>query len=208
MATRRRIGVSAASTEAARRQLMQPVACWERVWTTPENVPSVSSLKVCKWVRTEKVQQFSDDEGGADEPLAPLPDEPEVVEGDEEMDQDEQAVNGAEPVQLETGAATAPLQEDMPSKPPSPKPQLSLLSSNDQGVDNTADVLDASLKPMEEGVGNAEDVKSVVGEMELEISVLGPDGLKSHDLAEMDGTDALVGGSLMDENVDSFAKAP
>lgn len=55
MATRRRIGVSAASTEAARRQLMQPVSCWERSWVTPENVPNIS-FKVRKWARTDKQQ--------------------------------------------------------------------------------------------------------------------------------------------------------
>src|SRR6266550_1678567 len=55
MATRRRIGVSAASTEAARRQLMQPVSCWERTWTTPENIPNIA-FKVRKWTRTDKPQ--------------------------------------------------------------------------------------------------------------------------------------------------------
>lgn len=55
MATRRRIGVSAASTEAARRQLMQPVPCWEQTWAVPENIPNVS-FKVRKWVRTDKPQ--------------------------------------------------------------------------------------------------------------------------------------------------------
>src|SRR5438309_3521745 len=106
MATRRRIGVSIASTEAARRQLMQPVPCWEKVWVT-SSIGS-SSLKVYKWVKTEKVQvsisklwsssvcthiyiyckQFDDEEGEADEPLAPLPDEPEVVDGDEDEQED------------------------------------------------------------------------------------------------------------------------
>lgn len=57
MATRRRIGVSIASTEAARRQLMQPVPCWEKVWVTPDSVSTGSSnLKVYKWIKTEKVQ--------------------------------------------------------------------------------------------------------------------------------------------------------
>ena len=53
MATRRRIGVSAATTEAARRQLMQPVPCWEQAWVPSDVNPS---LKVYKWVKTEKVQ--------------------------------------------------------------------------------------------------------------------------------------------------------
>jgi len=57
MATRRRIGVSAATTEAARRQLMQPVPCWEKVWSSPAGVSTGSSnLKVYKWMKTEKVQ--------------------------------------------------------------------------------------------------------------------------------------------------------
>lgn len=55
MATKRRIGVSAATTEAARRQLMQPVPCWEKVWAVP-SIPSGSTLKVYKWVKTEKIQ--------------------------------------------------------------------------------------------------------------------------------------------------------
>ncbi|PFH54844.1 hypothetical protein AMATHDRAFT_72601 [Amanita thiersii Skay4041] len=195
MATRRRIGVSAASTEAARRQLMQPVSCWERVWATPQNVPNGSSIKAYKWVRTDKVQQFSDDEGGADEPLAPLPDEPDVVDGDEEMDQEEQVANGAESVQPPGTRAATASQEDTPSKPPSPKPQLSLQATNDQ-VDNTGDVLDALLKPLDSGDDGGVP-KTVVDEgMELDMPVLGTDGLKldnSHELGEVDGGDGLVG---------------
>ena len=56
MATRRRIGVSIATTEAARRQLMQPVACWEKVWTVPEHAPPNSSMKIYKWVKADKKQ--------------------------------------------------------------------------------------------------------------------------------------------------------
>lgn len=55
MATRRRVGISNATTEAARRQLMQPVVCWEKVWSTPENAPTGSSLKVFKWVKTDRI---------------------------------------------------------------------------------------------------------------------------------------------------------
>jgi len=56
MATRRRIGVSAATTEAARRQLMQPVQCWEKIWAVPDNAPAGSTLRVYRWVKTEKTQ--------------------------------------------------------------------------------------------------------------------------------------------------------
>jgi hypothetical protein len=56
MALRRRIGISTATTEAARRQLMQPVPCWEKVWVVPEKAAPGSTLKVMKWVKTDKVQ--------------------------------------------------------------------------------------------------------------------------------------------------------
>ncbi|RDB29078.1 hypothetical protein Hypma_015737 [Hypsizygus marmoreus] len=211
MATRRRIGVSNASTEAARRQLMQPVQCWEKVWAIPEN-SSGANIKVYKWVKTEKTQQFSDDEGEVDEPLAPLPDEPEVVEGDEEMEQDE---TQPETVPLEDVTDLTATQEDgTPSKPPSPQPQLSisLQSSSELSIDQPSDTLDASLKPLDETI----DVGIDLGEkenpadgMELDISGLGPDGLgleSSHDLSQMDSADALVGGQAMDQSADPFGE--
>lgn len=45
-----------ATTEAARRQLMQPVVCWEKIWVAPENTSSNSTMKICKWVKTDKKQ--------------------------------------------------------------------------------------------------------------------------------------------------------
>ncbi|TRM70413.1 hypothetical protein BD626DRAFT_477382 [Schizophyllum amplum] len=52
MSTRRRVGVpSAATTEAARRQLMQPVqVCWEKRLVPVEG----SSLKAYKWTQINK----------------------------------------------------------------------------------------------------------------------------------------------------------
>ncbi|KAF5384846.1 hypothetical protein D9615_001353 [Tricholomella constricta] len=213
MATRRRIGVSAASTEAARRHLMQPVPCWEKVWVLPENSAPGSSFKVYKWVKTEKTQQFSDDEGEVDEPLAPLPDEPEVVEGDEEIDQDEALPeNAVESTQLTELIDLATTQDDL-SKPPSPKPQLSisLQNTSDLSVDRAGDALDASLKPLDESMDVGMDLveKTTPGDgIELDISALGPDGLGlegSHNLSQMEGADALIGGQVMDQSVDPFA---
>ena len=56
MSTRRRVGFSNNTSEASRRQLMQPVPCWEKVWTLPENAPLGTTLKVFRWVKTEKKQ--------------------------------------------------------------------------------------------------------------------------------------------------------
>jgi len=216
MATRRRIGVSIASTEAARRQLMHPVICWEKVWVTP-SVGS-PSLKAYKWVKTEKVQvgfnifswsqvskpilkQF-DEEGDVDESLAPLPDEPEVVEGDD----DEQEEPRNEVIQHKDVDM-----DDRPSEmPPSPKPQLTLIQSSseldvtvnvDDGLNHVPTLnLDASMV----GAGVEEDDKKG---LELDISGLGPDGLQlgvADDLSQLDPQDALLGGPLIDTG-DPFA---
>ncbi|KAG6817718.1 hypothetical protein H0H87_004509 [Tephrocybe sp. NHM501043] len=182
---------------------MQPVPCWEKVWVVPENGAPGSSLKVYKWVKTEKIQQFSDDEGEVDEPLAPLPDEPEVIDGDEE---DEAVPENA----IEETQATEIIDatQDEESKPPSPKPQLSMTLQGTTELET--DVLDASLKPMDTNL----DDELVLGtqgipgdEMELDMSGLGPDGLGlegSHDLSQLEGVDALVGGQVMDDSVDPF----
>jgi len=204
MATRRRIGVSAATTEAARRQLMQPVPCWEKVWVVP-TIPSGSSstLKVYKWLKTEKIQHFSDDEGEVDEPLAPLPDELEVVEveGDDDLEQDvADATQSKELTDIDQNV------DDPPSKLSSPKPQLRIMPSSLSGIEtrDSIDGLDASLKldaDMDDIVKKAND------DLELDISGLGPDGLQleaAHDLSQLDGPDGLLGGSLMDDSVDPF----
>lgn len=35
---------------------MQPVPCWEKVWVSPDNASAGSTLKVFKWVKTDKKQ--------------------------------------------------------------------------------------------------------------------------------------------------------
>ncbi|KAG8771986.1 hypothetical protein FRC15_003047 [Serendipita sp. 397] len=86
--------VAAHQTEAARRALIQPVPCWEYKWVVPPGMSSGSTLRVRQWVRTEKKQEFSDDEDDSIAALAPLPDEPEQGdedEEDEEMNKDKDA---------------------------------------------------------------------------------------------------------------------
>ncbi|KAH7101684.1 hypothetical protein BKA62DRAFT_770437 [Auriculariales sp. MPI-PUGE-AT-0066] len=89
-----------ATSDAARRTLMQPVTVWERVWVQSEGSP----LKLMKWVRTEQKAQFDESEGDAtiDAPLAPLPDEPEG-EGMLVDEDDEAADDAAEPADQESG---------------------------------------------------------------------------------------------------------
>ncbi|KAJ7044948.1 hypothetical protein C8F04DRAFT_1067127 [Mycena alexandri] len=207
MSTKRRVGVSSATTEAARRQLMQPVPSWEKVWVVPETAPAGSTIRILKWIKTSKTQHFSDDEGEADEPLAPLPDEVEVVEGDEDEADETAAAATTVP-----GAAEAPPQEEeLPSKPPSPKPQLSmgLEPPGDMIDDPNTTALDEELKAMETNMDQGVGVGLDTDEGLMDISSLAPDGLgleASHDLTQLDEDDALLGGPLqMDESVDPFA---
>lgn len=156
-------------------------------------------------------QHFSDDEGGVDDPLAPLPDEPEVVEGDEELDEETQASTAAPTKPAES---TPALQDEFPSKPASPKPQLSMtLSGADDAVngDGDTDALDASLKPIVDT--EMHDVKKagvdVETGVELDMSALGPDGLGldgPHNLSQLDASDALTGGPLLDQTGDPFGQ--
>lgn len=218
MSTRRRIGVSIATTEAARRQLMQPVVCWEKVWTVPENAAPNSSVKIYKWAKTERKQQFSDDEGEVDEPLAPLPDEPEVVEGDEEMDQDEPVVSvvpdaEAPVLDTETNSVAQEIPSEPQTKPSSPSPPALSLQATEPILvtEQVADMLDESLKALDGDV----DIEIGVHESanpeevgDLDMAVLGPDGTAFegvHDLSQMESGDALLGGPLMDHTVDPFA---
>ncbi|KAJ6541875.1 hypothetical protein B0H19DRAFT_327636 [Mycena capillaripes] len=210
MATRRRVGVSSATTEAARRQLMQPVPSWEKVWVVPEAAPAGSTLRVLRWTKTSKTQHFSDDEGEADEPLAPLPEDGEVVEveGDEE-DQDDTAAAAAPPPDT---TEAPPAEEELPSKPSSPKPQLSMgLQPSEDLMDDpeTNDALDQTLTAMETNMDQGVGVGLDTDEGLMDISSLAPDGLgleASHDLTQMDEADALLGGPLqMDESDDPFA---
>lgn len=210
MATKRRIGVRIATTEAARRQLMQPVACWEKVWVVPPGANS--TMKIHKWVKTDKKQQFSDDEEGADGPLAPLPDEPEVVEGDDDMDQDEPTASvppETEPPTLdvtETNSINQELPSESQTKPPSPRPPaLSLLQGPPLTSEEGADLLDASLKALDSNmvdVGGAS--QHSVGDLDLR--VLGPDGTAFGDISQIAADDARLGGPLIDNAHDPFAQ--
>ncbi|KAI0634269.1 hypothetical protein C8Q77DRAFT_1157117 [Trametes polyzona] len=208
MATRRRVGFSTSTSEASRRQLMQPVPCWEKVWGPPDGAAPDSSLRVHKWVKTDKTQQFSDDEGEADQPLAPIqPEEIEVVDGDDDMDQDEAAGSTAPdmtpgPMSRDVSEpAPAPPDADDPTKP-SPKPHPLSISFQPPTPTPQADddVLDDSLLPQEGELG---------GTMGLDMAGMGPDGQpfeSSGDLSQLQQSDTLLGGPLMDQSMeDPFA---
>jgi hypothetical protein len=150
------------------------------------------------------LQQFSDDDEELDVPLAPLPDEMEVVEGDED-DQDEGgplAERGSvqevpDTTALNTEALPTPAQPLSPnprsprSPPPdaqSPNPHtLSFQPGHGQAtLEEAHDALDAALKPLDTGMDSmvdvvgqidSEGVNVDVNELNIDMSNLGPDGL-------------------------------
>ncbi|KAI0372515.1 hypothetical protein BV20DRAFT_939969 [Pilatotrama ljubarskyi] len=211
MATRRRVGFSTATSEASRRQLMQPVPCWEKVWGPPDGAAPGSTLRVYKWVKTDKKQQFSDDEGEADQPLAPIqPEEIEVVDGDEEMDQDEAAGSTAPdmtpgPMSRDVSEPAPAMKDGDESNKPSPKPHP--LSISFQPPTPTPapddDVLDESLRPQEGDLS---------ANMSLDMGAMGPDGEpyeSAGDMSQLQQSDTLLGGPLMDQSMDDpFAVPP
>lgn len=208
---------------------MQPVQCWEKVWTVPENAAPGSTFKIFKWVKTERKQQFSDDEEEVDQPLAPLPDEPEVVEVDEEMDQDDtgtpQLVETA-PVSRAESEAVVPKDD---TKPSSPKPHP--LSVSFAPPPTEEDELDESLQPHSlevtdtAGVGELSgdlevgnitgdmsvdplggiDVGDIGGDISLDLSNIGPDGEPfegAQHLTQLQPPDAILGEPLIDQTME------
>ena len=228
MALRRRIGISTATTEAARRQLMQPVPCWEKVWVTPEKAAPGSTLKVLKWVKTDKVQvrpkpgwrlklhvpndatwieqQFSDDEGDVNEPLAPLPDEPEVVEGEDDVEQEDQAQSvPPEPISRDMSESILP-KDELPSKVSSPKPHPLSISFGPPIPSErpSDDGLSGALQGLEDDlVAGAVDVADPLGAtdlVDLGLTQLGPDGTAfegADDLAQLQSADSILGGDIV-----------
>lgn len=129
------------------------------------------------------------------------------MEGDEE-EQDEIRVEVAEAIAVKE-TDLDPNQDDLPSKVPSPQPELMMLGTTVTDIPQTTiDDLDQTLKPLEDNLddGDVNDKATMEG-LELDISGLGPDGLQlenAHDLSQIDGPDGLIGGPLMDESMDPF----
>ena len=174
-----------------------------------------------------RAQQFSDDEDEVDVPLAPLPDEIEVVDGDED-DADESVVPPSvtalpDTTAQNTGTQPTPAALLSPMNPPSPPQdpagQLLSLHPEQLAVDEEAhdDALDASLKPLDPGMVDTTmdsvdipiDTEADIGEIPegIDMSALGPDGLAfegAHDLTQIEGGGDLLG-SVMDDSADPFS---
>ena len=174
-------------------------------------------------------QNFSDDEEEPDLPLAPLPDIEN--EGDEDMEQDDQATSAApdsasravsEPV------TAPPEQEESTPAPPKRHPlSMSLVPDSPtpapEGDESTLTAGIASLNPpldhsagLDDAPGTSLQVPpELTGEIthmntDLDMGQLGPDGEpyeNSGELAQLQATDSLLGGEVMDQSSDPFGPA-
>ena len=164
-------------------------------------------------------QQFSDDEGDVNEPLAPLPDEPEVVEGDEDVEQ-EDPTHSAPPETISRDTSEPILPKELPSKVPSPKPHpLSISFAPDLAPEQADDGLSGALQGLEEQLAAGQvDVADPLGTgtdlVDLDLSQLGPDGTAfgaAADLAQLQSADGILGGDMvLDTSIsdDPFAIQP
>lgn len=165
---------------------------------------STRYLLCVKLILTSVCQHFSDDEGEGDQqPLAPLPDELDAVEGDDEMEQDETAnsvaANTPAPISREVSEPLIPKEEP---KPVSPKPHpLSMSFQPPSPTPAPDDGLDDSLKPTDDNlVISVPDITPV--SLDLDMSDLGPDGEAfegANDLSQLQASDSLLGGPLLDQ---------
>jgi hypothetical protein len=150
--------------------------------------------------------------------LAPLPDEPEVVEGDEDVEQ-EDPTHSVPPEATSRDTSEPILPKELPSKVPSPKPHpLSISFAPDLAPPEQADDddgLSGALQGLEEelagqvdvgvgvGVGVGVDVADPLGAtdlVDLDLSQLGPDGTTfgdATDLTQLQPADGILGTDMV-----------
>ncbi|KAJ1309522.1 hypothetical protein OPQ81_006296 [Rhizoctonia solani] len=181
--------VGAHSSEAARREQMKPVSCWEKQWVLPTGSLPGSEFKVLKWVKVDKTQEFSDDELEEDAPLVPILDIPEAADDDDEDtgtptrglgDSRISSEQPADPTETESdpqSPAPPTLQTRGPRKPhplsmsqlpeddaANPQPATDLDSAMPSAVDNTPD--EPPMPPLGSNFPERDDVNLELGLMD------------------------------------------
>lgn len=143
--------------------------------------------------------------------MAPLPDEPEVVEGDEDVEQEDPTHSApTEPISRDTSEPILP--KELPSKVSSPKPHpLSISFAPDLAPEQADDGLSGALQGLEDELAGQVpvpvdvdvDVADPLGAtdlVDLDLSQLGPDGTAfgdAGDLAQLQSADGILGGDIV-----------
>ena len=224
--SKRKVNFGAITSEAARRQLMVPTPCWERVLVTPEDTSPGTTWNVYKWIKTDRkqvglscnlpffffvpecddhVQVFEEEE--VDQPLAPLQDVEEIETNEEDTENAEDVPTG------ENSRAVSELpqvKDDILSRPVTPKPHPLSVSfqppsptpppQQEENIEVDAEALTATTT-LDPGLGGGEDDI-------MNMAALGPDGEPfegAENLLQVQGGDDLLGGAeLMDQTEDPF----
>jgi hypothetical protein len=150
------------------------------------------------------LQQFSDDEGDVNELLAPLPDEPEVAEGDDDVEPEDMTQSvPPEPISRDASELILP-KEELPSKVSSPKPHpLSISFGPPLPSEQADDGLGGALQELEDDLAGAVDVADPLGQtdlVDLGLSQLGPDGAAfeaAGDLTQLQSVDNILGTDIV-----------
>ncbi|CAE6504115.1 unnamed protein product [Rhizoctonia solani] len=169
------------NSEAARREQMKPVSCWEKQWVLPTGSLPGSEFKVLKWVKVDKAQEFSDDELEEDAPLVPILDIPEAADDDDEDtgtptrglgDSRISSEQPADPTETESDPQS-PVPSALPTRGPrkphplsmsqlpednagDPQPSTDLDSTMPSAVDNTPD--EPQMPPLGSGFPEQDEV--------------------------------------------------
>ena len=150
--------------------------------------------------------------------MAPLPDEPEVVEGDEDVEQEDPTHSApTEPISREMSEPIIP--KELPSKVSSPKPHpLSISFAPDLAPEQADDGLSGALQGLEDELAGQVDVVAdplgTTDLVDLDLSQLGPDGTTfgdGADLTQLQSADSILGTDMvLDTSIsdDPFAMEP
>ncbi|KAF9654089.1 hypothetical protein BDM02DRAFT_3085772 [Thelephora ganbajun] len=206
--SKRKVNFGAITSEAARRQLMVPTPCWERVSVTPEDSAPGATWKVYKWVKTDRKQAQEE----VDQPLAPLQEVEEIETNEEDTENAEDTPTG------ENSRAVSELpqaKDDMLSRPVTPKPHPLSISfqppsptpapQEEENIEVDTEVLTATTT-LDPGLGEEEINPDDI--MHMNMTDLGPDGEPfegAGSLLQVQEEDDLLGGAeLMDQTGDPF----
>jgi hypothetical protein len=150
------------------------------------------------------LQQFSDDEGDVNELLAPLPDEPEVAEDDDDVKPEDMTWSvPPEPISCNASELILP-KEELPSKVSSPKPHpLSISFGLPLPSEQADNGLGSALQELEDDLAGTVDVADPLGQTDLVnlgLLQLGLDGAAfkaAGDLTQLQSVDNILGTDIV-----------
>ena len=133
--------------------------------------------------------------------MAPLPDEPEVAEGDDDVEPEDATQSvPPEPISRDVSEPILP-KEELPSKVSSPKPHpLSISFGPPLPSEQADDGLSGALQELEDDLAGAADSLGQTDLVDLGLSQLGPDGAAfeaAGDLTQLQSADSILGADIV-----------